>query len=51
MLKIRFDERLEERTRLARDPHDTLLETIQASKLVADSARGHAENQNSTIRP
>ena len=49
-LRIRFDERLEERTRLARDLHDTLLQTIQGSKLVADSARGHAENPDSTIR-
>jgi len=48
-LKIRFDERLEERTRLARDLHDTLLQTIQGSKLVADNARGHTENPESTI--
>jgi signal transduction histidine kinase len=48
-LKIRFDERLEERTRLARDLHDTLLQTIQGSKLVADNARGHAENREATI--
>jgi signal transduction histidine kinase/ligand-binding sensor domain-containing protein len=34
----RFDERLAERTRIARDLHDTLLQTIQGSKLVADSA-------------
>jgi len=33
-----FDERLAERTRIARDFHDTLLQTIQASKLVADDA-------------
>ena len=39
MLKIRFDERVEERTRLARDLHDTLLQTIQGSKMVADNAR------------
>ena len=37
-MKIRFDERLQERTRLARDLHDTLLQTIQASKIVADDA-------------
>jgi signal transduction histidine kinase len=35
---VRFDERLAERTRIARDLHDTLLQTIQGSKLVADSA-------------
>lgn len=37
-LSSRFDERLAERTRLAREVHDTLLQSIQASKLVADSA-------------
>ena len=35
---VRFDERLAERTRLARDIHDTLLQTLQGSKLVADDA-------------
>jgi ligand-binding sensor domain-containing protein len=34
----RFDERLDERTRIARDLHDTFLQTIQGSRLVADSA-------------
>jgi len=33
-----FDERLHERTRIARDLHDTFLQTIQGSKLVADDA-------------
>jgi signal transduction histidine kinase len=37
-LGARFDERLAERTRLARDLHDTFLQTIQGSKLVADDA-------------
>ena len=37
-MSARFDERLAERTRIARDFHDTLLQTIQGSKLVADSA-------------
>ena len=37
-MSARFDERLAERTRIARDLHDTLLQTIQGSKLVADSA-------------
>ena len=32
----RFDERLAERTRLARDLHDTFLQTVQGSKLVVD---------------
>ena len=35
-MKIRFDERLEERTRLARALHDTLLQTLQGMKMVAD---------------
>src|SRR5580704_9743590 len=34
----RFDERLAERTRMARDLHDTFLQTLQGSKLVADDA-------------
>jgi signal transduction histidine kinase/ligand-binding sensor domain-containing protein len=37
-IKSRFDERLAERTRIARDLHDTFLQTIQGSKLVADDA-------------
>jgi signal transduction histidine kinase len=37
-LRLRFNERLEERTRLARDLHDTLLQTIQGSQMVADDA-------------
>jgi streptogramin lyase len=34
----RFDERLAERTRMAREIHDTFLQTVQGSKLVADDA-------------
>lgn len=41
LLMARFNERLEERTRLARDFHDTLLQTIQGSKMVADNALKH----------
>jgi signal transduction histidine kinase len=37
-LGARFDERLAERTRLARGLHETFLQTIQGSKLVADDA-------------
>jgi signal transduction histidine kinase/ligand-binding sensor domain-containing protein len=43
-MKMRFDERLEERTRLARDLHDTLLQTIQGSKMVADHAKDSAQD-------
>jgi hypothetical protein len=41
LLRTRFDERFEERTRLAiaRDLHDTLIQTIQGSTLVADNAK------------
>ena len=49
-LKLRFDERLAERTRLARDLHDTLLQTIQGSKMVADAARAQADDWHATIR-
>ena len=37
-LSARFDERLAERTRLARELHDTFLQTVQGSKLVVDDA-------------
>lgn len=37
-LSARFDERLGERIRVARDIHDTLLQTVQGSKMVADNA-------------
>jgi signal transduction histidine kinase len=35
---LRLEERVSERTRLAREFHDTLLQTIQASKMLADDA-------------
>ena len=37
-VSARFDERLVERTRVARELHDTFLQTVQGSKLVADDA-------------
>ena len=37
-MTTRFDERLSERVRIARELHDTLLQTVQAGKLVADDA-------------
>ena len=49
-LRQRFDERLQERTRLARDLHDTLLQTIQGSKMVADNAREHLDDTRLTSR-
>jgi ligand-binding sensor domain-containing protein len=35
-ISARYDERLAERTRLARELHDTFLQTVQASKMIAD---------------
>jgi signal transduction histidine kinase/ligand-binding sensor domain-containing protein len=35
---LRFDERLSERTRMARELHDTFLQTIQGSKFVVDDS-------------
>jgi ligand-binding sensor domain-containing protein/signal transduction histidine kinase len=49
-LSIRFDERLAERTRMAQELHDTFLQTVQASKLVADDALDHANDPNQTRR-
>jgi signal transduction histidine kinase/ligand-binding sensor domain-containing protein len=46
-ISARFDERLAERTRLARELHDTLLQTVQGSKLVADDA---LEYSNDPVR-
>jgi ligand-binding sensor domain-containing protein/signal transduction histidine kinase len=43
-LSIRFDERLTERNRIARELHDTLLQTIQGSKMVADDALDAGDN-------
>jgi signal transduction histidine kinase len=48
LLRIRFDERLEERTRLARELHDTLLQTIQGSKLAADHAQQNLDDPGKT---
>ena len=45
-INARFDERLAERTRLAQDLHDTLLQTIQASKMVADDAMEATSDPN-----
>jgi signal transduction histidine kinase len=37
-ITMRSEERLAERTRIARDLHDTLLQTIQATKLISEDA-------------
>ena len=48
LLRVRFDERREVRTRLARELHDTLLQTIQASKMVADCAQTNLDDPAQT---
>ncbi|WP_242187068.1 sensor histidine kinase [Sphingomonas sp. CARO-RG-8B-R24-01] len=39
LMRLRFDDRLEERTRVARDLHDTLMQTVLASKLLAEGGQ------------
>jgi len=48
-MRLRFDERLAERTRVARDLHDTFLQTVQGSKLVADHALKNTADQASMV--
>jgi len=50
IMNARFDERLAERTRVARDIHDTLLQTVQGSKLVADHALKNAGDHGQLVR-
>jgi signal transduction histidine kinase/ligand-binding sensor domain-containing protein len=49
-LSARFAERLAERTRLARELHDTLLQTVQGSKMVADDALEHVGGDAERLR-
>jgi signal transduction histidine kinase len=42
IIELRFEERVNERTRITRELHDTFLQTIQGSKLVADDALEHS---------
>lgn len=49
-LNTRFDERLAERTRMARDLHDTLLQTVQGSKMLADTALDHPDDAPALAR-
>jgi signal transduction histidine kinase len=46
LMSTRFDERLAERTRLARELHDTFLQTVQGSKMIADDALDADSDQN-----
>jgi signal transduction histidine kinase len=45
-----LEERVSERTRLSRELHDTLLQTLQGSKLVADDALEHRSDVEYTSR-
>jgi signal transduction histidine kinase len=45
-MSARFDERLDERTRMARELHDTFLQTVQGSKMVADDALASGTNED-----
>lgn len=49
-VQLRYAERLAERTRIARELHDTLLQTIQGSKLVAANALKNAYDPIRTRR-
>jgi signal transduction histidine kinase len=48
-MDARLEERVAERTRLARDLHDTMLQTIQATELVAAVAIEHADDPVRTL--
>jgi signal transduction histidine kinase len=50
MLSARFDERLAERTRVAREIHDTFLQTVQGSKMVADHALKNPADHTRMVR-
>jgi signal transduction histidine kinase len=45
-MSARFEDRMAERTRLARELHDTLLQTLQGSKLLADTTLSNLPDAN-----
>ena len=49
-LSARFNERLDERTRVAREIHDTFLQTVQGSKMVSDHALKDREDHARMVR-
>lgn len=49
-MSVRFDERLAERTRVARELHDTLLQTVQGSRMVADHALKNSADHSRLVR-
>ena len=38
IIRVRFEERLDKQIRIARELHDTMLQTVQGSRFVADDA-------------
>lgn len=48
-MNARLDERVAERTRLARELHDTLLQTIHASAMMLHTAREAPDNPSQTV--
>lgn len=50
VMSARFDERLAERTRVARELHDTLLQTVHGSKLVADRALRDTDDHHRLVQ-
>jgi signal transduction histidine kinase/ligand-binding sensor domain-containing protein len=50
LISARFDERLAERTRVARELHDTLLQTMQGSKMVAENALTNRSDPDGMVR-
>ena len=49
-LNARLEERLAERTRMARELHDTFLQTVQGSKMVADHALKASDDHVRMVR-
>ena len=43
-IRVRFDQRLTERTRIALELQDTMLQTVEGSKLVADAALENSDD-------
>jgi len=50
VMSARFDERLAERTRVARELHDTLLQTVHGSKLVVERALRDNADRDRLVR-
>ncbi len=49
-LGARFDERLAERTRVARELHDTFLQTVHGSRMIAEHALKRPEDHTRLVR-